>query len=179
MEFSSPHCPPCQAMKPTLAQLESSGVPVRHVDVVAEASSCRPIRDSPDTDVCRPLGWQRGHSAGRHPVPRRAASGPGHQPVRTPDSHGRDPHRDRRHPCAADPIGPDRIAWRIRSAKRSRRPPRPQPRHLAAKRCQASPLPTPSNGPRGDRPTCGFTMDTAMAREPARSSIPMARKRWC
>jgi len=37
MEFSSPHCPPCQAMKPTLAQLERLGVPVRHVDVVSES----------------------------------------------------------------------------------------------------------------------------------------------
>jgi len=36
LEFSSPHCPPCQAMKPILSQLERSGVPIRHVDVVAE-----------------------------------------------------------------------------------------------------------------------------------------------
>jgi len=36
IEFSSPHCPPCQAMKPVLSQLERSGVPIRHVDVVAE-----------------------------------------------------------------------------------------------------------------------------------------------
>ncbi len=36
LEFSSPHCPPCQAMKPVLDQLERSGVPIRHVDAVAE-----------------------------------------------------------------------------------------------------------------------------------------------
>jgi thiol-disulfide isomerase/thioredoxin len=36
LDFSSPHCPPCQAMKPVLNQLERSGVPIRHVDVVAE-----------------------------------------------------------------------------------------------------------------------------------------------
>ena len=36
IEFSSAHCPPCRAMKPILAQLERSGVPVRHVDVEAE-----------------------------------------------------------------------------------------------------------------------------------------------
>jgi thiol-disulfide isomerase/thioredoxin len=36
LEFSSAHCPPCQAMKPVLSQLERSGVPIRHVDVVAE-----------------------------------------------------------------------------------------------------------------------------------------------
>ncbi len=37
LEFSSPSCPPCQAMKPVLNQLERSGVPIRHVDVVAES----------------------------------------------------------------------------------------------------------------------------------------------
>ncbi|MGI9470235.1 MAG: trypsin-like peptidase domain-containing protein [Rubripirellula sp.] len=36
IDFSSPHCGPCQAMQPTLAQLAQSGVVVRHVDVVAE-----------------------------------------------------------------------------------------------------------------------------------------------
>ncbi len=36
LEFSSPHCPPCQAMKPILNQLQRTGVPIRHVDVVAE-----------------------------------------------------------------------------------------------------------------------------------------------
>ena len=36
LEFSSPHCPPCQAMKPVLQQLERSGVPIRHVDVSTE-----------------------------------------------------------------------------------------------------------------------------------------------
>ncbi len=36
LEFSSPHCPPCQAMKPVLNQLERSGVPIRHIDVTAE-----------------------------------------------------------------------------------------------------------------------------------------------
>ncbi len=36
MDFSSAHCAPCQAMKPILAQIERSGTPIRHVDVVAE-----------------------------------------------------------------------------------------------------------------------------------------------
>lgn len=36
LEFSSLHCPPCQAMQPVLAQLERDGVPIRHVDVDAE-----------------------------------------------------------------------------------------------------------------------------------------------
>jgi thiol-disulfide isomerase/thioredoxin len=36
MDFSSAHCAPCQAMKPILAQIERSGIPIRHVDVVAE-----------------------------------------------------------------------------------------------------------------------------------------------
>ncbi|TWU55353.1 trypsin-like peptidase domain-containing protein [Rubripirellula reticaptiva] len=36
IEFSSSHCVPCQAMKPVLAQLERSGVPIRHVDVASE-----------------------------------------------------------------------------------------------------------------------------------------------
>ena len=36
LEFSSPRCAHCEAMKPTLAQLERSGVPIRHVDAVAE-----------------------------------------------------------------------------------------------------------------------------------------------
>ncbi len=36
LDFSSAHCPPCQAMKPTLAQLASKGVAIRHVDVVSE-----------------------------------------------------------------------------------------------------------------------------------------------
>lgn len=36
LNFSSPHCAPCQAMQPTLAQLERAGVPIRHIDVTAE-----------------------------------------------------------------------------------------------------------------------------------------------
>lgn len=36
IEFSAAHCAPCQAMQPVLAQLERSGVPIRHVDVAAE-----------------------------------------------------------------------------------------------------------------------------------------------
>jgi thiol-disulfide isomerase/thioredoxin len=36
LDFSSAHCAPCQAMKPTLAQLASKGVAIRHVDVVTE-----------------------------------------------------------------------------------------------------------------------------------------------
>ena len=37
IEFSSSHCGPCVAMQPVIAQLEQSGVPVRHVDVMAES----------------------------------------------------------------------------------------------------------------------------------------------
>ena len=36
INFTAPHCAPCQSMKPTLAELERSGIPVRHVDVVNE-----------------------------------------------------------------------------------------------------------------------------------------------
>jgi thiol-disulfide isomerase/thioredoxin len=36
INFSSANCTPCQAMKPTLAQLERSGVAIRHIDVAAE-----------------------------------------------------------------------------------------------------------------------------------------------
>ena len=36
INFSSSHCAPCQMMRPTLAELERSGVPIRHVDVAAE-----------------------------------------------------------------------------------------------------------------------------------------------
>lgn len=36
LDFSSAHCGPCQAMKPTLSQLASKGVAIRHVDVVTE-----------------------------------------------------------------------------------------------------------------------------------------------
>lgn len=36
LEFSSAHCPPCQAMRPILAQIERLGTPVRRVDVVSE-----------------------------------------------------------------------------------------------------------------------------------------------
>ena len=36
LEFSSAHCPPCQAMKPVLAQVQQLGTPVRHVDVLTE-----------------------------------------------------------------------------------------------------------------------------------------------
>lgn len=36
LDFTAAHCPPCQAMKPTLAQLERAGVPIRHIDVVSE-----------------------------------------------------------------------------------------------------------------------------------------------
>lgn len=34
--FSSSHCPPCEVVKPTLAELERSGIPVRRVDVQVE-----------------------------------------------------------------------------------------------------------------------------------------------
>ena len=36
IDFSSPHCAPCVAMQPVIAQLEQSGVPVRHVNVSTE-----------------------------------------------------------------------------------------------------------------------------------------------
>ncbi len=36
IEFSSQHCGPCRAMQPVLADLESRGVPIRHVDVGTE-----------------------------------------------------------------------------------------------------------------------------------------------
>ena len=36
VDFSSSHCGPCVAMQPVIAQLEQSGVPVRHVDVMSE-----------------------------------------------------------------------------------------------------------------------------------------------
>jgi thiol-disulfide isomerase/thioredoxin len=36
INFTSPHCGPCQAMKPTLAELEQAGIPIRHVDVNSE-----------------------------------------------------------------------------------------------------------------------------------------------
>jgi thiol-disulfide isomerase/thioredoxin len=39
--FSSPHCGPCQAMKPTLRQLEHERVPVRYVDVTEEVDFAR------------------------------------------------------------------------------------------------------------------------------------------
>ncbi len=39
--FSSPHCGPCQAMKPTLQQLEHERVPVRYVDVTEEVEFAR------------------------------------------------------------------------------------------------------------------------------------------
>ncbi|GAA4459354.1 trypsin-like peptidase domain-containing protein [Novipirellula rosea] len=49
IDFSSSHCPPCRAMQPVLAQLEQSGVPVRHVDVQAEPDLTRRygIRQTP------------------------------------------------------------------------------------------------------------------------------------
>lgn len=34
--FSSSQCPPCEAMKPTLASLDRAGIPVRYVDVHSE-----------------------------------------------------------------------------------------------------------------------------------------------
>ncbi len=36
LDFSSAHCSPCKAMKPTLTQLASNGVAIRHVDVITE-----------------------------------------------------------------------------------------------------------------------------------------------
>ncbi len=47
--FSAPHCGPCQAMKPTLQQLEHERVPIRYVDVTREAELARRhgIRQTP------------------------------------------------------------------------------------------------------------------------------------
>tara|TARA_R110002049_G_scaffold4601_3_gene31753 strand:- start:7825 stop:9240 length:1416 start_codon:yes stop_codon:yes gene_type:complete len=36
IDFSSPQCGPCVAMQPVIGQLERSGVPVRHVNVMSE-----------------------------------------------------------------------------------------------------------------------------------------------
>ena len=49
IDFSSAQCPPCRAMQPVLAQLEQSGVPVRHVDVQSEPDLTRRygIRQTP------------------------------------------------------------------------------------------------------------------------------------
>ncbi|GAA5507119.1 trypsin-like peptidase domain-containing protein [Novipirellula caenicola] len=49
IDFSSSQCPPCRAMQPVLAQLEQSGVPVRHVDVQSEPDLTRRygIRQTP------------------------------------------------------------------------------------------------------------------------------------
>ncbi|TWU40566.1 trypsin-like peptidase domain-containing protein [Novipirellula artificiosorum] len=49
IDFSSSTCPPCRAMQPVLAQLEQSGVPVRHVDVQSELDLARRygIRQTP------------------------------------------------------------------------------------------------------------------------------------
>ena len=49
IEFSSSHCGPCVAMQPIIAQLERSGVPVRHVDVMAESQLAKRfgIRSTP------------------------------------------------------------------------------------------------------------------------------------
>lgn len=49
INFSSRHCGPCQQMRPTLAELERSGVPVRHVDVADEPGLARRfgIRSTP------------------------------------------------------------------------------------------------------------------------------------
>jgi thiol-disulfide isomerase/thioredoxin len=49
INFSSRHCGPCQQMRPTLAELERSGVPVRHVDVADEPDLARRfgIRSTP------------------------------------------------------------------------------------------------------------------------------------
>ena len=49
INFTSPHCGPCQKMKPTLAELERAGIPVRHVDVSSETSLARRygIRQTP------------------------------------------------------------------------------------------------------------------------------------
>jgi len=41
LAFSSPHCGPCQAMKPTLQQLENERVPIRYVDVTEETEFAR------------------------------------------------------------------------------------------------------------------------------------------
>lgn len=71
ISFSSRHCPPCEAMKPILAQLERSGIPVRHVDVDAEAHLVRRfgIRKTPTfvvvssgTEVTRLVGVQSARS---------------------------------------------------------------------------------------------------------------------
>ena len=49
IDFSSDHCPPCLAMKPVLAELERSGVPIRHVNVGTESDLARRygIRQTP------------------------------------------------------------------------------------------------------------------------------------
>ena len=42
--FSSPHCGPCQQLKPTLHQLEQEGYPLRHIDVTRERQLAQQFR---------------------------------------------------------------------------------------------------------------------------------------
>ncbi|MEM9368807.1 MAG: trypsin-like peptidase domain-containing protein [Planctomycetota bacterium] len=67
LNFTSPNCGPCQGMKPILAELTSSGVPVRSVDVQREPHLARRygIRSTPTfivmrgaTEVTRLVGAQ-------------------------------------------------------------------------------------------------------------------------
>ena len=55
MEFSSAHCPPCQAMKGVVSELISQGVPVRQIDVGREPHQARRygIRSTPTYLILR------------------------------------------------------------------------------------------------------------------------------
>ena len=69
VEFTSPQCGPCQSMRPVVAQLEQTGVPVRRVDVFRESELAMryQIRSTP-TYVIVAGGKEKSRLVGAQPL---------------------------------------------------------------------------------------------------------------
>ncbi len=159
LDFSSAYCSPCRALQPIIAQLEHSGVPVRHVDVQAEPqfASRFGVRQTP-TLVVLSAGKEVTRLVGMHTAAEiREALAINPSGPADPDNR-RNPHRVRgtASQVHAQPATRGRRSDAQHRAKRAR-----------------------SNAPKRQRYDCEFMTDTATGRAPERSLIRKAKRPWC